>query len=189
MRKSLCIMMAMLLMLSFTNAQLIKKTTSPSPFSLSLTSIIENYQNNYRQIQGEFLQPDEDRDIYKSTIDLPGTSHCFIYRFHSKEDTTASWQAILYEGEDFKEATKQYKNCFRYLKQIKFKAGLANNSLDGEIENPSEELRFTTSTLRPVTYSLLYNNFMAEIEIINSLTGWTVQLNFHSRKNDARQYQ
>lgn len=183
MRKSLSLLLAMQLMLSLSYGQFVKKEI-PSTFSLSLASIIENYPNNYRLIQGELLQPDEDRDIFKSTLELPGATDCVIYRFHSKEDTTASWQGILYEGEEFKEAVKVYKNCFRNLKQTKFKVGISHYSLDGEMENPSEELRFTTSTLRPVTYSGLYNNFMAEVEMINSITGWTVRLNLHSRKND-----
>ena len=189
MRKLLTLAIAMLLMLTISYAQLIKKVLPPSPFSLSLSSVIENYQNNYRQIQGDILQPDEDRDIYKSTLALPGATQCVIYRFHSKEDTTASWQAILYEGEDFKEATKVYKNCYRSLKQTKYKVGITYYTLDGEIENPSEELRFTTSLLRPTIYTDVYKNFIAEVEILNSMTGWTVQLNLHSRKNDTERYQ
>jgi hypothetical protein len=187
MRKSLSLILAMQLMLSLSFGQTLKKEI-PSTFSLSLANIIENYPNNYRLIQGDLLQPDEDRDIFKSTIELPGASQCVIYRFHSTEDTTASWQGVLYEGEDFKEATKVYKNCFRYLKQTKFKVGISHYTLNGAMENPSEELRFTTSTLRPDTYSVLYNNFMAEIEIVNSITGWTVRLNLHSRKNDDMRY-
>lgn len=188
MQKQLCLFMAMQLMLSMTQGQFVKKEIPPA-FSLSVTNIIENYPNNYRFIQGELLQPDEDRDIYKSMIDLPGATECVIFRFHSKEDTTASWQAVLYEGEDFKDAVKAYRNCFRYLKQIKFKVGITNYSLEGVLENPSEELRFTTTTLRPDTYSALYKNFMAELEILNSMTGWTVRLNLHSRKNDSMRYQ
>jgi hypothetical protein len=53
---------------------------------------------------------------------------------------------------------------------------------------PSEDLRFTTSILRTTAEGELYKNFMAEIEIINTVDGWTVQLNLHSRKEDIDRF-
>jgi hypothetical protein len=185
MQKLLTLSTALLLMLNVSYAQLHNRLLSPNPFAESLSKVIENYQNNYLHIQGQPLTPDEDRDIYQSTIALPGASQCLIYRFHSTEDTTASWQAILYSGEDFKEASKVYRNSYKHLKQTKFKVGITNNGFEGQMENPSEDLRFTSSILRPATYTETYKNFMAEIEMINSIDGWVVQLNLHSRKEDT----
>lgn len=185
MRKLLTLSTALLLMLNVSYAQLQNRLLPPNPFAESLSKVIEHYPNNYLPIQGQPLRPDEDRDIYQSTIAIPGATQCLIYRFHSTEDTTASWQAILYSGEDFKEASKVYRNSFKHLKQTKFKLGNTTHSFEGQMENPSEELRFTSSILRPATYTEAYKNFMAEIEMINSIDGWVVQLNLHSRKEDS----
>jgi len=189
MRKSFTLSMALLLIINISYAQLLNKVLPASPFSTSLSTVVENYQNNYQHIQGGALPADEDRDIFLSTVSLPGSSLCVIYRFHSKQDTTASWQATLYTGEDFKEATKVYKNAFKQIKQTNFKVGINRISFDGSMENPTEALRFTTSILRPSQYTEVYKNFIAEIEMLNSIEGFTVRLNLHSRKEDTERYQ
>lgn len=189
MQKLLTLSAAMLLFANTSHSQLLSKVIPPSAFSQSVSAIVENYSNNYHQIQGESLPADEDRDIFLSTVSLPGTSKCVIYRFHSEQDTTASWQALLYSGEDYKEAVKAYKNSFRQLKQTKFNVGITKVSFEGELEAPSEALRFTSSVLRPSVTSGVYKNFIAEIELLNSIDGWTVQLSLHSRKADTERYQ
>ena len=189
MLKSFTLSFAFVLFLQFSQAQLLQKVLPASPFADSLCKVVENYQHNYLDIQGMALEPDEDRDIFASTVGLPGASSCVIYRFHSRQDTTASWQALLYEGEDFKDASKAYKNAIKQLKQTKFKVGMQKISFDGEVISPSESLRFTTSILKPTEYSDHYKNFEAEVEMLNSMEGWIVRLNLHSRKQDTERYQ
>lgn len=175
--------------IQFSQAQLLNKILPASPFSDSLSKVVENFQQNYNGIQGIALPPDEDRDIFASTVGLPGASSCVIFRFHSKQDTTASWQALLYEGEDFKDASKAYKNAIKHLKQTKFKVGIRKISFEGETVNPSESLRFTTSIFKPTEYTDIYKNFIAEVEMLNSMEGWIVKINLHSRKADTERYQ
>ena len=189
MLKSLTLSFTLVLFLQFSQAQLLQKVLPASPFADSLCKVVENYQHNYLDIQGLALQPDEDRDIFASTVGLPGASSCVIYRFRSRQDTTASWQALLYEGEDFKDASKAYKNAVKHLKQTKFKVGMQKISFDGEVVNPTEELRFTSSIFKPTTYTDIYKNFIAEVEMLNSMEGWIVRLNLHSRKQDTERYQ
>ncbi|MEX0636838.1 MAG: hypothetical protein WD135_08720 [Ferruginibacter sp.] len=168
-----------------SNAQFLSKVIPGGhTFSQSLSTVIEHFQNNYNEIKGELLPSDPDRDIFKSTVLLPGTLRCVIYRFHSKEDSSASYQATLYKGEDFNEAAKVYKKVFKQTSQTKFKVGGENYSLEGTLLQPSEDLRFTSSILRSTNYSDLYKNFIAEVEIINNMVGYTVHLYLHNRKAD-----
>ncbi|RYY51137.1 MAG: hypothetical protein EOO06_01605 [Chitinophagaceae bacterium] len=134
------------------------------------------------------MSADEGREIYRSTVAIPGATEAVIYRFHSKEDTTASFQAILFEGESFKEAAKVYKQTFRQIKGTKFNAGFEKTSFNGSMEEPTENLRFSSSQLRPDLSTGAYKHFIAEVEMINSIDGWKVQLNLHSRKDDDSRY-
>ena len=177
------------MMLNVTQAQFYKKVLpGGNNISAAVASITENFQNNYRNIQGDELPPDEGREIFRSKVMIPGGSEAVIYRFHSKEDTTASFQATLYEGESFKEAAKIYKQTFRQVKGTKFNAGIEKISFTGTMDEPTENLRFTSSQLRPDVDAGAYKNFIAEVEIINSVEGWKVQLNLHSRKDDDARY-
>src|SRR5688572_21408359 len=102
MRKLLTLSIALLLINAVSKAQLSSKILPSSTFTHVVAKVAENFQSNYGNIQGDSLPADDDRDIFQSTIILPGASRCVIYRFHSTEDSTASWQATLYSGEDFK---------------------------------------------------------------------------------------
>lgn len=188
MQKFLSLAAAMLLLINTGRAQFYKKILPGGNISTAVASITENFQNNYRNIQGEELPPDEGREIYRSTIAVPGASQAVIYRFHSKEDTTASFQAVLYEGESYKEASKIYKQTFRQVKGTKFNTGFEKIAFEGNMEEPTENLRFTSSQLRPDVTGGAYKNFIAEVEILNSVDGWKVQLNLHSRKDDDKRY-
>ncbi|RZM08510.1 MAG: hypothetical protein EOO88_50130, partial [Pedobacter sp.] len=123
MQKILSLAAICLLFSMYAQAQFYKKVLPGNNISAAVASITENFQNNYHQIQGAELPADEGREIYRSTVIIPGASQAVIYRFHSKEDTTASFQAILYEGESFKEAVKIYKQTFRQVKGTKFNTG------------------------------------------------------------------
>lgn len=178
------------LILFFTGiakAQLINLSGAPS-YTESLSRIIENFQNNYYAIQGEALPPDEDRNIFESTVSLPGAERCVIFRFFSKVDTSAGWQATVYEGEDRKEALKMYKHAFNQLKKTKIHLGMYKYSLDGHMETPDETLRFTSSQLRPDIDEGIYKNFIAEVELINEMATWAVRINLHARKADTERY-
>lgn len=188
MQKILTLAAAMLLLLNISHAQFYKKILPGNNISAAVASITESFQNNYYNIQGDELPADEGREIYRSNISIPGASQAVIYRFHSKEDTTASFQAIMYEGESYKEAVKIYKQIFRQVKGTKFNTGSGKISFGGNMEEPTENLRFTSSQLRPDVTGGAYKNFIAEIELLNSIEGWKVQLNLHSRKDDTERY-
>ena len=55
--------------------------------------------------------------------------------------------------------------------------------------NPSEDLRFASSIFKPAEHTDGYKNFMAEVEMLNSMEGWVVRLNLHSKKDDTERYQ
>ena len=128
-------------------------------------------------------------DVYQSKAGMPGAAHCVIQRYHSEEDTTASWQAVLYEGEIYEEALKIYRNTIKQLKKAKLKLGdNSPASFSGEIELPDENLTFTVTPLRLNVTDPDYRYFFAEVEITNNYDGWEVHLNLHNKKSDNDEY-
>ena len=190
MKKTNLLLALCLLATQFTHAQFYK-TILPAPdsFTDSLERIVEDFRYNFYPIQGRQLVSEGMVDIYQSNRGIPGAAHCTIQRYHSEEDTTASWQAVMYDGESFDEALKVYKKTFKHIKKAKIKsAERSQYSFSGNLEVPTESVRFTVTPLRLNTTDPEYKYFYAVVEINNNYDGWVVHLNLHSRKDDQEKY-
>ena len=185
------IVFCVIIIFAFANAAIAQfyKSLLPSPaFSDSINNIVLNFNSNYYHIQGDVVSSQDDVDIYNSTSSIPGALECFIYRFHSRQDTTASMQAVMYKGEDYKEAAKIYRNTYRLVNKTRLKMNEASADFVGVMEEPSESLRFASSLLRTTIDNRVYKNFVAEVELVNNFMDWEVRLNLHSKKDDKEKY-
>lgn len=163
----------------------------PSPqFSENLNKVVCDFRNNFHHIQGDALTPEGEMDIYKSSVSLPGSINTVIYRFHSKVDTTASWQAIMFQGENYAEALKVYKNTSRLLNKCQLTLpGSGPVGFSGKLYEPEPNITFTSSAFKLNTDDAAYAKFYAEIEMINTgFDSWEVHLNLHNKKEDTEKY-
>ena len=173
----------------FSSAQFYKTIRPDNSFSDSLSRIVYDFKKNFYPIQGKQLTSQVMADVYQSNVGVPGAIHCVIQRYHSEEDTTASFQAIMFEGELYEDAAEVYKNTIKQLKKVKLKFGESNHgAFIGEIEVPDESLNFTVTHLRLSIADKDYKYFYAEVEITNNYNGWEVHLNLHNKKSDREQY-
>ena len=169
--------------LSFTcTAQFYKSLLPNDAFADSLAIIVHDFYSNFTHIEGKLFETTNDMDLYRSKTVLPGALHCSIYRSHSKEDLSASWHAIMYEGENYERAIKMYKQIVREVK----KSNISKTTEEqvffiGEMEIPKASVRFTVTTLKLNMDEETFQNFYAEIELVGSYDGWMVQLNLHNK--------
>lgn len=184
MRKTLCVLL-LIFSATLTRGQFYKSILPSPEFSNALEKIILDFRLNFSTIQGNSLSSQGDTETYESIVKLPGARECIIYRFHSKIDTTASWQGIMYKGDSFKEASRIYENVFRMVRKSQVRwIDKSYVSFNGEMEKPAEEVRFTVSTLRFSLEDKRYKNFQAEIEMISTYSGWEVHLNLQIKNPD-----
>jgi len=171
-------------------AQLLKNAMpGNAAFNDSLNRIVNAYMSNYRHIQGKIFQEQSDVDIYYSTQSVPGASEALIYRFHSVEDSTASWQAVMYNGDNFEEAAKVYKNIYRLVNKSRLNFGeVKAGSFKGTYTGPTEDLRFTSSILYSQVESGPYKYFIANIDLLNNFGNWEVRLSLNKKKDDREKY-
>lgn len=185
MKKYILLSLLATLTFNFCNAQFYK-TALPSPeFSTALQKIVLDFRVNFASIQGTAIVQQSEAEIYESTVKLPGATDCVIYKYHSKADTTASWQAIMYRGDDYKEASKVYENVFKQVRKTRIQwIDKSIVGFSGEIEKPSESLRFSVSTLRLELDDNRYKLFMADIELLTNYNGWEVRVNLQTKRPD-----
>lgn len=174
------------LILATTSHSQFYKSVLPSPdFSQALEDVILDFRTDYRNIQGDRLEGGAEIDVFESLAKLPGSIHCTILRFRSAKDTTAGWQAIMYDGDDFKEAARIYENTFRLVKKSRIKwidRSLVNFA--GDLQKPNTDLRFTSSTLSLQLEDERYKDFEALVELQSTYIGYTVALSLHKKTNE-----
>ena len=177
---TLCTLSANLLPAQF------KKTVLPATaFNNALEKIVVDFRYNFKNIKGETVVNQGEYDTYSSTVILPGASNCIIYGSHSVEDTTASWQGVFYKGDDYKAAITAYKNVYRLISKSKLELiDVSTVGFAGIYEAPTDDVRFTVSSLRLDVLHPQYKRFLAEIELITNYEGWQVNINFYNRKPD-----
>jgi len=185
MKKQILLFLLMFLAL-FCNAQSGKPIKQEGAFSTALSAIIIDFKNNFSNIQSNELAGASSTNTYTSSICLPDAVHCTVERYNSEEDKSASWQALLFEGENYEDAVKAYKNVFKQVRTSTI-SGIDDKPVGfiGGLEKPDENIRFTVSTLRLSAINKKYKDFIASIELNNNMLGWEVTLSLYRKKPDT----
>lgn len=186
--KKLILLLICTLKLFYADAQFYKSIVPSPGFNDSLTEVVMDFRHDFKHLQGIELMPQQGSEVYRSNISLPGAAHCAIYRYHSQVDTSASWQAIMYSGDNYQEAIKIYKNTYRLVNKSRIKwFDRSIVSFIGEMEKPLENINFASSELQLNVTDPRYKNFYAEIAISNGDNGWEVRLSLHNKKDDKEE--
>jgi hypothetical protein len=190
MRKIVYLFLLMLLCTHPGKAQLLKPGSVSAEFSDNLNKIVLAFRTNFHQIQGDALPPEAETDVYRSNVSLPGSIQTFIYRFHSVIDTTASWQALMFQGDNYTDALKAYKNTSRLLNKSRLMfPGKSPVGFSGKLNEPDVNVAFANSSFKLDIDDPAYVRFYAEIEMVNTgFDSWEVHLNLHNKKADTEKY-
>lgn len=184
MKKTLTLFFIVCILQTNSKAQFYKSFVPSPGFTDSLNTVVTDFKNNFANIQGAPINLLEDVDVYRSIKSIPGAIETYVYRYHSTLDTSASWQAVLYDGDSYSEAAKIYKDLFRMMNKTRLKMEAFSTGFEGKLKAPSEAASFTISQLKATSPSAAYKYFIAEVEIINDLFNWKVRLNLHNKKPD-----
>jgi hypothetical protein len=156
-----------------------------SPFANAIDSVLRDFPSNLRHITGELVLAQGEFENYSSIVQLPGAADCIITRWHSTGDTTASWQASMYSGDDFNAAEKCYRQLFHQLRSCYLR--LQDSSLvylKGDWEPAKEEASFTSSSLRLGIEDWHYREVEVQVELVYLLADYAVRINIISKPPD-----
>jgi hypothetical protein len=160
-----------------------------SSFLWAMDSVLRDFPNNLRGITGDTILLEGETDHFSSTVWLPGAEQCQVTRYHSGEDTTASWQATMFHTEDYEKAAaryhalyKQLSKCFTHLKDGSIVW------LEGQWSPPTPDLVFSVSTLKLSTRSYWYKKMEIELELLYQLGDWEIHINVASKEKDSENW-
>jgi len=163
------------------------KSIIPSPeFSDALQKIVLDFRFDFHNIQDSLVGEEAESEIYSSKINIPGATGCSIMRFHSVKDSTSAFQATFYDGDNYDDAVRNYRNCIRMLKRSHMKwIDNSGMSFSGPETAPDPDLRFAVSTLYLNIEDQRYKNFCAQVELVSDLFKWRVHLNLNTKRPDT----
>lgn len=150
-----------------------------------IDAVLQDFPNNLRHISGGLVMAQGEFENYASLLTPADAEDCMVTRWHSRRDTTASWQARIFTSDDYATAEKRYRRLYTQLKACHMT--LADSSLiplEGTWEPAKEEVAFTTSTLRLKTNDWRYSDVKIELELIYQLADWAVQINIVNKRPD-----
>ena len=150
-----------------------------------IDAVLQDFPNNLRHISGELVLAQGEFENYASVLTLQDAQDCIVTRWHSKRDTTASWQVKLFTSDDYAAAEKQYRRLYGQLKMCHMTLGDSSLVLLGGNWSPAKEgMAFTTSTLRLKTDDWRYREVKIDLELVYQLADWAVQINIVSKRPD-----
>ena len=117
----------------------------------ALQKVISDYPK-FRNIKGTLINQDPQTTDYTSTVQVPGAINTTITRYSaSDKEEIYSWKSVLFESEEFEEASNRYKELFKQISNSIIKIdGQKPLILNGSYAAPTEEKRFTSSTFQLV---------------------------------------
>lgn len=155
------------------------------PFADAIDAVLRDLPNNFRFITGELILAEGEVDRYASLVAVPEAENCVVTRYHSLEDTSASWQAKMFSGGDFGAASRKYQQLYQQLKTCYLR--MPDGSvyfLEGGWEPAREGIMFTTSTLKLRTDDQRYRDVQVVLELVYQLADWAVNINIVTKKPD-----
>jgi hypothetical protein len=155
------------------------------PFADAIDAVLGDLPNNLRYVTGELLLAEGEVDSYASLVAVPDAENCIVTRYHSVEDTTASWQAKMYSGGDYDAAARKYAQLYQQLKTCYVR--LPDGSiyyLEGTWAPAKEKITFTTSTLKVRTSDQRFRDVVVQLELVYQLADWAVNINIVTKRPD-----
>ena len=154
-------------------------------FPDAIDAVLGDLPNNLRLVTGVLILAEGEVDRYASLVLVPDAENCLVTRYHSRQDTTASWQAKMFSGANFNDASARYQQLYQQLKTCYVR--LADGSvyyLQGTWEPAREGMKFTTSRFRLRANDWRYRYVEVELELVYQLADWAVNINIVTKRPD-----
>jgi hypothetical protein len=188
MKQALLMSFAFLLSLTLPAQTPAAASATMEPFTRAMDAILKDFPNNFRNISGNLILSQAEADHYSSLVMVPGSLDCHITRYHSVEDTLASWQASMFRSEEFGAASRQYTSLYGKLKGCSLQ--LADGSriqVKGTWEAPLEEKPFSMSSFQLQTADPRFSEMKIDVEMVYQVTEWVININVVSKRKDSLQ--
>lgn len=158
------------------------KKSAPSIKS-DIEKVSRDLYLSFNNIKGDTLRYSSNIVAFESKIIPAGAKDCFILKH--PYPNSYSWQATMYESENFSEAVAKYKSYYRQLlgSSITFHDN-TNYKLIGEYDTPDEGRTFASTVMVLDEPGVHVMAFKIEIGLNYSFPKWGVSILIYEKMAD-----
>lgn len=158
----------------------LKSSSSVKP---DVEKVARDYYQNFNNIKGDTLLQAAGTIEFESKIIPAGSLEATITKY--SEPNSYSWQATMFQTEDFKEAVSKYKQYYRQLNgaNISF-YDKTSYKLSGNYDVPDEDRSFASSLLELDSKKHELQLFKVEVALNYSFPQWTVKIMVYEKIAD-----
>jgi hypothetical protein len=148
----------------------------------SIQKVAQDYFHDFNNTRGELVFENNNAVQFTSKIVPPGALHVVITQYKLPKSFT--WQAIMLQTDNFKEAESRYRQYFRQLDGATFNLDGTVYKISGVYDAPDENRSFASSTLEVKGDTENLKLLRVEIGINFAFPEWSVQILIYERIGD-----
>ena len=159
-------------------------STKPAPSIRSfIETVAKDYYQNFDNVKGDTLSQTPGAIEFKSQIIPSGALSTSITKYVNPYSYT--WQAIMFESEDYETAIAKYKEYYRQLNNCTLTFyDKSSYKLSGLYDIPDESRPFASSILKLNGKNHDLELFKVEVAINYSMPNWTVKIMVYEKVAD-----
>ncbi|CAN5527867.1 hypothetical protein BH10BAC3_BH10BAC3_42010 [soil metagenome] len=174
-----------LLAITYSNAQIpLRLGNGVKP---AVEKVLSTYPEHFRAIQGDTLNVTSNTAVFNSTVKPDGATECTLTQYLSSNLPDYSWQATMYESDDFEAAAKKYATCYQQLKNMTLRTSAGSCKMNGEYEQPNATKNFYSTLFVPTSDDPALNRLRLEILLEGDMTAWKLSILIYDRVHDDKE--
>lgn len=147
--------------------------------------VARDYYQNFNSIKGDTINTTESAIEFKSRVSPADALSTSITKYINPYSYT--WEAIMFQTEDFEEAVEKYKEYYKQLNGCKLTFyDKTSYKLMGGYDTPDESRAFASSILQLDAVNHDLELFKVEIGLTYSLPDWTVKVMIYEKVADDK---
>lgn len=147
--------------------------------------VARDYYQNFDNIKGDTLNETQSTIEFTSRVSPADAISTSITKYVNPYSYT--WEATMFQTEDYEEAVKKYKEYYKQLNDCKLTFyDKTSYKLVGKYDTPDEDRAFASSILQLDAVNHDLELFKVEIGLTYSLPDWTVKIMIYEKVADDK---
>ncbi len=155
-----------------------------STFNTDIEKVARDYYDHFATIMGEKISETENMIEYSSKINPEGALESTIMQIKSL-DNSYSWQALMLDTEDYKQAVAKYRQVYSQLNGAKLSLNDGKSyKLKGFYDTPDAKRAFASSLIGLDVNENNLHQFKIEVALDYTMPEWSVKIYVYEKEDD-----